>query len=178
LTYHGVPQDYRIRRILIPTDFSASSRKSLDWGLALSEITGAEPVLLYVISRSGKPTGIAHEELSALAAEELERWCALVNPALPRPIRKASVMEASTPAEGILSFAAGEGADMIVMSATGSSIVRAVLLGANTRKVVRGSTCPVLVIPASNRVTAQGFLKKTEAKRREPVAEALAAGIS
>jgi nucleotide-binding universal stress UspA family protein len=178
LTCHGVPQDYRLRRILIPTDFSASSRKSLDWGLALSEITGAEPVLLHVIPRSNKPPGIDHGELSALAAEELERWCARVNPALPRPIRKAIVIEASAPAEGVLSFARDEGADLIVMSATGNSVVRAVLLGANTRKVVRGSACPVLVIPASNRVTAQSFLKKSEAKRREPVAEALAAGVS
>jgi nucleotide-binding universal stress UspA family protein len=178
LTYHGVPQGYRLRRILIPTDFSASSRKSLDWGLALAEVSGAEPVLLSVIPRSEKPPGIAHDELSAMANEELERWCARVNPALPRPIRKASVIEAPTPAEGILSFAADESADLIVMSATGNSVVRAVLLGANTRKVVRGSACPVLVIPASNRVTAQSFLKKTEANRREPVAEALSVGVS
>jgi nucleotide-binding universal stress UspA family protein len=178
LTYHAIPQNYRLRRILIPTDFSASSRKSLDWGLALAEITGAEPELLYVIPRSEKPPGIAHGELSALAEEELARWCARINPALPRPIRKARVIEASTPAEGILSFAEDESADLIVMSATGNSVVRAVLLGANTRKVVRGSTFPVLVVPASNRVTAQSFLKKTEEGRREKAAETLSAGVS
>ena len=178
LTYHAIPEDYRLRRILIPTDFSASSRKSLDWGLALAEITGAEPVLLHVIPRSGKPPGIDHGELAAMAAEELERWCARVNPALPRPIRKASVIEASTPAEGIQSFATDEGADLIVISATGTSVVRAVLLGANTRKIVRASGCPVLVIPASNRVTAQSFLKKAEVKRRETAARAIPAGVS
>ena len=178
LTYHGIPQDYRLRRVLIPADFSASSRKSLDWGLALAESTGAEPVLLHVIPRSDKPPGIDHGELSAMAAEELERWCGRVNPALPRPIRKASVLEAPTPADGILSFAADEGADLIVMSATGNSVVRAVLLGANTRKVVRGSACPVLVVPASNRVTAQSFLKRTQVKRGAPVVEPLPAGVS
>jgi universal stress protein A len=178
LTYHAIPEDYRLRRILIPTDFSTSSRKSTDWGLLLAEITGAEPFLLHVIPRSGKPPGIDHGELSAMAAEELERWCARINPALPRPIRKASILESSTPAEGILSFATDEGADLIVMSATGRSVVRAVLLGANTRKVVRGSACPVLVIPASNRVTAQSFLKKAEAKRRETAAQAIPAGVS
>ena len=113
-----------------------------------------------------------------MAAEELERWRARVNPVLPRPVTETRVLEASTPAEGILSFARDEDADLIVMSATGSSVVRAVLLGANTRKVVRGSACPVLVIPATNRVTVQSFLKKGEAERRENAAHAIPAGVS
>jgi nucleotide-binding universal stress UspA family protein len=178
LTYHAIPEDYRLRRILIPTDFSASSCKSTDWGLALAETTGAEPVLLHVIPRSGNRLGIDHGELSAMAAEELERWRARVDPILRRPVKEARVIEASTPAEGILSFARDEGADLIVMSATGSSVVLAVLLGANTRKVVRGSACPVLVIPASNRVTVQSFLRKGKAERREKAAQALPAGVS
>ena len=177
LTHHAIPVEYHLRRILIPTDFSMGSRKSIEWGLAVAEISGAEPVLLHVIP-PGRWPGTDHVELSAMAAEELERWRVRVGPVLPRRVMEARVLQASTPAEGILSFAQDQDADLIVMSATGSSVVRAVLLGSNTRKVVRASAWPVLVIPDANRVTAQGFLEKGKAKRRERAVEALAAGVS
>jgi nucleotide-binding universal stress UspA family protein len=78
------------------------------------------------------------------------------------------VIAAETPAEGILAFARERESDLIVLSAMGVSAVRAILLGSNTRKVVRGSASPVLVIPASNRVTAEDFLGKAlEAPRPE-----------
>src|SRR6185369_17238218 len=100
-----------------------------------------------------------------------------VSPGLPRPALEARVVEAATPAEGILSLAGDEGADLVVMSATGSSVVRSVLLGANTRKVVRRSACPVLVIPAANRLTARSFLEKREAGRSERAVETVPARV-
>lgn len=51
-----------------------------------------------------------------------------------------------------------DGLDDIAQSA-----VQAMLLGSNARKVVRSSECPVLVLPADNRVTAQSFLRKARA---------------
>ena len=74
---------------------------------------------------------------------------ARLDPILPGLVNEGRVMAAETPAEGILSFARERGSDLIVLSAVGVSAVRAILLGSNTRKVVRASACPVLVIPAS-----------------------------
>jgi nucleotide-binding universal stress UspA family protein len=170
LTYRDVPADYRVRRILIPTDFSRASRESADWGLALAELTGAEPVLLHVIARWYNRHGIDQDELLRMATEELERWKARVNPILETPVKEARVIVANNPAEGILSFARERPCDLTVLSATGVSAVRAILLGSNTRKVVRGSACPVLVIPTSNRVTVESFFEKARRglTRHEP----------
>jgi nucleotide-binding universal stress UspA family protein len=162
LTHHDVPEGYRLRRILIPTDFSEGSRHGADWGLALAALTGAEPVLLHVIARRANRHGIDQDELLEIATGEVARWKARLDPILPGLVNEGRVMAAETPAEGILSFARERGSDLIVLSAVGVSAVRAILLGSNTRKVVRASACPVLVIPASNRVAAEDFLRKAQ----------------
>ena len=177
LTYHAIPRPYRARRILIPTDFSKPSRTSADWGLALAAITGSEPVLLHVIANWSNRHGIDQEELAEMAKEELERWRVRVHPVLPNPVKEAArIVVARSAARGILSFAQEQACDLIVMSSTGISAVREVLIGSNTRKVVRWSDCPVLVIPASNRVDVEDFLKKAGERKAIGAAEAVSAG--
>jgi universal stress protein A len=160
LTHHFVPEGFRLRRILIPTDFSEASRQSVDWALALAELTQAEPILLHVIARRANRHGVNPDELLTIAMGELERWHARLDPVAPGLIREARVTAAETPAEGVLAFARERQCDLIVASATGVSAVRAILLGSNTRRIVRASVVPVLVIPSSNRVTAETFLSK------------------
>ncbi|HKD10440.1 MAG TPA: universal stress protein [Thermoanaerobaculia bacterium] len=168
LLYRDVPPDYRVRHVLIPTDFSSSARQSADWGLALADVTGAQLYLLHVIARWNNRHGIHQDELLNMAAAELERWQARGNSLPGRLIEHGQVLEASTPAEGILDYAQKKRIDLIVMSATGLSAVRAALLGSNTRKVVRASPCPVLVIPTFNRVSVQSFLDRARFFQAEP----------
>jgi nucleotide-binding universal stress UspA family protein len=172
LTYGDVPAGYRVRRILIPTDFSASARQSVDWGFALAEITGAKPILLHVIARWNNRHGIDQDELLQMATEELERWRARIHSGVQQPVKDAHVITASTPAGGILSFAQQRDCDLIVLSATGVSAVRAILLGSNTRKVVRAAECPVLVIPTAIRGTAEEFLERSRGFSRPEIANA------
>jgi nucleotide-binding universal stress UspA family protein len=159
LAYGKVPAGYRVRRILIPTDFSQSARQSADWGRALAEITGAKPVLLHVIAQWHNRHGIDQDELVRMATQELERWKSSLDPIRRRSI-EARVITAGNPEQGILFFARERGCDLIVLSAKGTSAVEAVLLGSNTRKVVRAAECPVLVIPTAIRRTAEEFLEK------------------
>jgi universal stress protein A len=160
LTYRAVAADYRLRRILIPTDFSEASRESADWALALAALTGAEPILLHILARRANRHWISPDELLGLATGEVVRWKERLEPFYPGLVREARVVAAETPAEGILSFASERGCDLIVLATTGVSAVRAALLGTNARRVVRASECPVLVLPASNRVAADAFLRK------------------
>lgn len=179
LTHHGIPEGFRLRRVLIPTDFSAASRQSVDWALAMAELTRAEPILLHVIARRANRHGVSPDELLAIAMAELERWRARLDPVAPGLVREARVTAAETPAEGILSFARERDCDLIVVSATGVSAVRAILLGSNTRRIVRASAVPVLVIPSSNRVAAETFLSKVRgvARREAPKRAARESGV-
>ena len=169
LTHHHVPEGYRLRRILIPTDFSEGSRQGAEWALALAALTAAEPILLHVIARRANRHGIDQDELLQIATGEVEK--ARLDPIHPGLVTEARVIAADTPAGGILAFAGERECDLIVLSAMGVSAVRAILLGSNTRKVVRASACPVLVIPSSNRVAAEDFLRKARGVPRRAAAE-------
>ncbi len=171
LTHHHVPEGYRLRRILIPTDFSEGSRQGADWAFALAALTAAEPILLHVIARRANRHGIDQDELFQIATGEVERWKARLDPIHPDLVIQARVIAADTPAEGILAFAGERECDLIVLSAMGVSAVRAILLGSNTRKVVRASACPVLVIPSSSRVAAGDFLRKARETPRPAATE-------
>jgi nucleotide-binding universal stress UspA family protein len=169
LTHEHVAEGYRLRRILVPIDFSEGSRKSIDWGLALSGLTGAELVLVHAIAPWNGRHGIDQDELSQMASAEMERWRARANSILPEAVEAARIVTASDPAEGILRCAREEACDLIVLSATGASVARSILVGANTRRVVRASACPVLVVPSSNRVPSRDFLARAvNSSRPEP----------
>jgi nucleotide-binding universal stress UspA family protein len=165
LTYGKVPDGYRVRRILIPTDFSPSARQSTDWGLALAEITGAKPVFLHVIAQWHNRHGIDQDELARMAGQELKRWKSSLDPIRRRSL-ESRVITAGNPAEGILSFARERGCDLIVLSAKGTSAVEATLLGSNTRKVVRAAECPVFVVPTGISRTVEEFLEKSRGLAR------------
>ena len=174
LTVPAVPEGYRLRRILIPVDFSPASRRGADWGLALAEVSGAVPVLLHIVGRWVGPHGFDTQELVEIAREELERWRAAGSPSLAKRARETHVLPADDVADGILRFTEEGEHDLVVMASTGASAVRAILVGSNARRVVRASSKPVLVVTASNRVSVEEFLEK---QRRAERFDSLAAGV-
>jgi nucleotide-binding universal stress UspA family protein len=166
LTYLAMPAGYRLRRVLIPVDFSRASRATVPWGLALADLAGAEAVLLHVIGRWVGPHGIDTRDLVEAAREELGRWLSEARSASRLPTQ-ARVVMAETPAEGIVAAAEEGSCDLVVLSATGVSAVRAALVGSNTRQVLRTSRTPILVVPTSTRVAVEDFLAR--AREAEPV---------
>lgn len=169
LVHRSVPAGFKTRRILIATDFSAASRLSADWGLAMAKATGSEAHLLYVLARHADRSGIDESSLLAIANEEIDRWLGQATAALPRPYTDAHVVKAESPAQGILQFATDLEFDLIVLAGTGRSAFWSVVLGSNARTVARLSKIPVLVVPNSNRILAESFVRKLEASRvREP----------
>jgi nucleotide-binding universal stress UspA family protein len=57
------------------------------------------------------------------------------------------VVDAGQPFGAIVDCAEKEGVDLIVMSSHGRSGLSRMLIGSVTDKVLRGSPCPVLVVP-------------------------------
>ncbi len=161
LTYREIAESFRVRRVLIATDFSESSRASADWGMAIAELARAEAHLLYVVARHG-----TRKLDSALVlregTDEIARWRKRMDPAFPRPLTDAHVVSAEYPAEGILNFAADSAFDLVVLAGTGRTALGGMLLGSNARAVVRWSDRPVLLVPNSSRISAASILGKMQ----------------
>ncbi|HET7453681.1 MAG TPA: universal stress protein [Thermoanaerobaculia bacterium] len=159
LFHREVPEGYRVRRIVMPTDFSDASRASTDWGLALARLAGAEAHLLHVLTPRGA-RGPARDRLVAIGTEEMLRWRRGFD-SIPRPPETdAHVVSAESAADGILEFVRQQEIDLIVLAGTGKSALSAFILGSNARGVLRRSPVPILLVPAGLCATPSVFLAK------------------
>jgi nucleotide-binding universal stress UspA family protein len=161
LLYREISARFALRRVLVPVDFSPASRAAVPWALAIAGLRQARTDLLHVIDEGAVGGRIAAPELVRMAREELALW---------RGTREgerlgAEVVAAESPSDGILQFAGHHEYDLIVLPATGASQMAAVLLGSTVRRVVRGTSVPVLVLPVSNRVTLERFLERAGSVR-------------
>lgn len=120
------------RRILVPTDFSAGSRRSFRLAARLAGLFGATVTVLHAVADPADADG-------ALAS--LRRF-------VPRELaRRASrlVVEAGEPCAVILSMVKTIDADLVVLSTCGRDSLRDAVLGTHAQRVIRHAPCPVLV---------------------------------
>ena len=138
----------RIRKILCPTDFSASSRKALEKATELASLFSSEMTVVHVFPGSaiGKKMEAweerdrAVEELSRQAADAMERFLSDADAGA------GGVVTEGEPHRTIASFSAENDIDLIVMGARGLSFIKEMLIGSVTDAVLKSSPCPVLVI--------------------------------
>jgi len=150
-----VPPDapVQFRRVLCPIDFSESSLSALAYALNVAEEADAHLTLLHVIEM---PPGLRETPLApdfdvdrihaAAEADARRRLGDLV----PEQARTYCTVETDV-VEGrayrrVLQRAAEEEANLIVMGVHGRGAVDLLVFGSTTHHVIRGATCPVLVV--------------------------------
>jgi nucleotide-binding universal stress UspA family protein len=136
-----------VRRILVPVDFSDSSRDALRFARALAQALGASVDVLHVMEASRGMLSGGSPEVPA------------DDPAAARDLLRDFVASAGGPGqvptewvdsghahERIVSLAEQEGFDLIVMGTRGRTGRAHVLVGSVAETVVRNSTRPVLTV--------------------------------
>jgi nucleotide-binding universal stress UspA family protein len=133
------------RTLVVGFDGSAASERALERAAALG---GHGSVILVVAGPTIATRGPVPEPiLDAPAAAErnalLERGLAL----LPDNGPAARTVNSELPAaEALMAVARDEGADMIIVGATGTGYVTRALLGSTAENLVRQAPCDVLVV--------------------------------
>jgi universal stress protein A len=135
--------------ILVPVDFSDTTRLAIDYALEVCAKFSAKLTLLHV----QKPPIVPGTELGFNYAEYLEH---LSNTAADRLRELAAGLPASCGArtkvlEGIpwdliVQYAAENAVDLIVMPTHGRSGLKHLMLGSVAERVMRHAHCPVLVV--------------------------------
>jgi nucleotide-binding universal stress UspA family protein len=145
----------QFRRILCPVDFSDASLDALGRAFSLAEEADAHLTLLHVIEIPPE----LREHYPINSEVDLDRIHAAAEAAARRQLRGLIPSDASVYChvetavrEGaayrqILKTAAEGGSDLIVMGVHGRGALDLMVFGSNTARVVRGATCPVLVVP-------------------------------
>lgn len=144
------------KRILVPTDGSALSKKAMRSAVALAASLDAEVVALNVVPRY--PTSYFEGGLSISNAEvaRVERQWAEQGQALAEEVSqaaakagveaKALTVRSDLVAEAILAAAKKNRCDLVVMASHGRKGLKRMLLGSETQHVLTHGNIPVLVL--------------------------------
>jgi universal stress protein A len=134
----------RVKRILVPVDFSQGSLNALRWARNLARQFGAELLLLHVVAPIDFITvSDVYEEQRRSSDAALARIGADLRAA---DQRFRVMVEGGVPSHVIVETAKRAGADLIVMGTHGRTGVAHLLIGSVAEKVVRTAGCPVLAV--------------------------------
>ena len=142
----------RIRRILVPVDFSEHSKGALRYAVDLGLIFDAELILVFVVESVGYPADLGYDQavipaierdLSERGKTELSR---LAEEYIGGKLAVKLHVPAGRPFVEIIRAAREFDADMIIIATHGHTGVEHILFGGTAEKGVRKAPCPVLVV--------------------------------
>ena len=145
------PARLQIKSILVPVDFSASSKKALAYAVPFAEQFGARITVLHVIEplampdfSNAFPLMIENDKVIHACKGRLDHFIrqSAVDPKL---VEKAMVRYGRSFHE-IAEASRTLKADLIIISTRGYAGLKHALLGSTTEGVVRHAPCPVLVV--------------------------------
>lgn len=145
----------KIRKLLVPIDFSEPSHKALHYAVAFAKQFGATLSLVHVVDSAGMGNGMpafpvigldeklredAKKKLFSLGDEEIDEF-------VPINVHVRS----GQPAAEIAAVARDLETDLIIIATHGYTGLKHLVLGSTTEKVARLAPCPVLIVRETER---------------------------
>jgi nucleotide-binding universal stress UspA family protein len=152
----------KIKKVLVPTDFSDSARHALRYGISFAKEYGAELVLLHVVENLTVgyasdlfpvPMAEVFQEISGYAKTELAKLAA---EAKEKGVAVTELVAQGKPSAEIIRFAGESAVDVIVLGTHGKGMLDQALFGSTTERVVRRAPCPVLTVPMAGHEFVEG----------------------
>jgi universal stress protein A len=148
---HTSTKKLRLRRILVPIDFSRRSVKALRYAVSLAAKFHAEVRLLHVIDPGEEPSPAIirmplvtqPETIAQIAQKLLRSWAAKFQ--IPISAKTCSVQHGKT-FKKIVDAASEARADLIVLATHGYTGLQHLIHGSTAERVVQHSRSPVLIV--------------------------------
>lgn len=147
----GSASPFRLKKILVPIDFSNLSKDALPYAALLAKQFGAELILLHVVPWFPIDQLLGAEMISQTmvpaikqAETNLEHMAAEVSKSTD--VKTSAAVREGTPHETICKVAKSQSADLIVLTTHGYTGLKHVWLGSTAERVVRHASCPVLAV--------------------------------
>jgi nucleotide-binding universal stress UspA family protein len=145
-----------MKKILVPIDFSQPSQWALEAATLIAKRMNTEIVLLHVIEQPGSESFNVEGQVDASAGWEDRLFTMKMIEKGKKDIANAAAsagdvavhtkLRLGNPFHGILTVINEIKPYLVVMGTSGHSRMEEILVGSNTKKVVRHSSCPVLSI--------------------------------
>lgn len=144
-----------IKKILVPTDFSANAQNAVKYALQLSDVMHFDITFLHC-TQTLIPTGKKREDGEEGAAryrkaseDKLTAHLNDILTALKYTQNNTScvVIDADNISDAISHYAEAEKFDLIIMGTQGASGLKKLLVGSTTSKLIEKADIPVLAVP-------------------------------
>ena len=140
-----------MKKILIPTDFSACADKAVSSALKLAETNDFEIHFMHIAHvpvdwQTHEDSSKLYPEVSKTVKDHHLHLDQLVQKAESMGIAARKFLIFNKNYHAIIAHTEREKIDLVVMGSTGATGLKGLLLGSNTQKIVRLSQVPVLVI--------------------------------
>jgi len=135
---------FKLKKILVPVDFSDCSDKALQYAIAFAKQFDAEVTLLHVV----EPYPVTPEAYTLnmipgrYRKEDLEALASIAHDS----VQCATVLRSGTPHAEIVRLAKELSIDLLILSTHGRTGLARAIVGSTTEQVVRHAPCPVLVV--------------------------------
>lgn len=141
----------RIKSILVPIDFSTSSKKALQYAVPFARQFGAKLTLLHVVEpvatpdfANSFPLMMENDKVKAASRGQLEHI--IKEQAIAPKLVEKTLVRFGRSFHEIADAARTLKVDLIIISTHGYTGLKHALLGSTTERVVRYAPCPVLVV--------------------------------
>jgi nucleotide-binding universal stress UspA family protein len=162
-------QTRRIKKIIVPLDFSSASESTIDYASMIAEKFAATLILVHVIESlpySVTDTFQIVEHRRALKTLASSLLGNLSDDLRARNLDVKTHLVWGNPAREILAKARREKADLIVMGTHGRSGLPHMVMGSVAEKTVRLSRIPVLTVPLSFKPRRGRLLRAKRSEKR------------
>jgi nucleotide-binding universal stress UspA family protein len=165
----------KIKRILVPVDFSANSLQALDYAVDFSKPFKAQLMILHVVEpiyyevpdltgASGVALAGVIDDLHRTARDQLAR---LEQRYAKRRVKLRALLQTGVAAEAIADAGKQLNADLIVMATHGRTGMAHLLMGSVAERVVRNATSPVLTLRVGQKRRRASARKRPATRKRK-----------
>ena len=173
--YKSSGRAIRLKKILVPLDFSECSMAGLAFAIRFAQASSAQLVLLNSVpvptfapygEYGGRCLSAANHYGKEAAEKEMSQLSSTLR---ARGIDAETVIALGVPTHQICLHAQNHELDLIVTSTHGSTGLMHFLLGSTAEHIVRHAPCPVLVVPDLHREKQTGSQSNRRGGSRAPV---------
>jgi universal stress protein A len=161
---------FRLKKILVPVDFTSCSDKALQYAIPFARQFDAELTLLHVVEAASRMSDLAVMEVESL--DDANRALETIHRKLDDVVRSSLVVRTGSPGHEIIEAARELKADLIILSTHGRTGLERFFMGSTAEKVVRHAGCPVLIVRENEHEFIGGGLIALQASRMTPEAAA------
>jgi universal stress protein A len=139
----GPVSTFRLRKILVPIDFSDGSKKALQYAVGFARQFNAELTLLHVVEPF--PPVPQMDPVDFDSIHDAKSKLNALQEAEGKRVACKAVLRTGEPHAEIIDAAKDLGVDLFILATRGRTGLPHLLLGRTAEKVVRHAGCPVLI---------------------------------